>query len=185
MLPEGFSWQDAGDTDVGDPGEHEYLAIYTPSDGTEYETVRDVPVKVRVFRDVDASMFSVDAAGLAYDGSAHEPAVSSAVVPEGSYSVGYRDNVSAGEATAVVSGEGFYRGSCELKFAIAKATPDYEAPAPVEAAYGQTLSDAALPGASRGRTALRPQLASLASMNSWRCSPPTTRPTTRLSATSP
>ena len=146
MLPEGFSWQDAGDTDVGDPGEHEYLAIYTPSDETEYESVRDVPVKVRVFRDIDASMFSVDAAGLAYDGSAHEPAVSSAVVPEGSYSVGYRDNVSAGEAAAVVSGSGFYRGSCELKFAIAKATPDYEAPAPVEAAYGQTLSDAALPG---------------------------------------
>ena len=145
MLPEGFSWQDAGDADVGDPGEHEYLAMYTPSDGTEYETVRDVPVKVRVFRDVDASMFSVDAAGLAYDGSAHEPAVSSAVVPEGSYSVGYRDNVSAGEATAVVSGSGFYRGSCELEFAIAKAKPDYEAPAPVEAAYGQTLSDVALP----------------------------------------
>ena len=145
MLPECFSWQDAGDTDVGDPGEHEYLAIYTPSDEAEYETVRDVPVKVRVFRDIDASMFSVDAAGLAYDGSAHEPAVSSAIVPEGSYSVGYRDNVSAGEATAVVSGEGFYRGSCELEFAIAKATPGYEVPAPVEAAYGQTLSDVALP----------------------------------------
>ena len=145
MLPEGFSWQDAGDADVGDPGEHEYLAMYTPSDETEYETVRDVPVKVRVTRDIDASMFSVDAAGLVYDGSAHEPAVSSGVVPEGSYSVGYRDNVSAGEAAAVVSGEGFYRGSCELKFVIAKATPDYEAPAPVEAAYGQTLSDAALP----------------------------------------
>ncbi len=145
MLPECFSWQDAGDTDVGDPGEHEYLAIYTPSDEAEYETVRDVPVKVRVFRDIDASMFSVDAAGLAYDGSAHEPAVSSAIVPEGSYSVEYRDNVSAGEATAVVSGEGFYRGSCELEFAIAKATPGYEVPAPVEAAYGQTLSDVALP----------------------------------------
>ena len=145
MLPEGFSWQDAGDADVGDPGEHEYLAICTPSDGTEHETVRDVPVKVRVFRDIDASMFSVDAAGLVYDGSAHEPAVSSAVVPEGSYSVGYRDNVSAGEAAAVVSGEGFYRGSCEIGFPIAKATPDYEAPAPVEAAYGQTLSGVALP----------------------------------------
>ena len=145
MLPEGFSWQDAGDADVGDPGEHEYLAMYTPSDEMEYETVRDVPVKVRVSRALDASMFSVDADGLVYDGSAHEPAVSSAVVPEGSYSVGYRDNVSAGEATAVVSGEGFYRGSCELKFAIAKAKPDCGSPAPVEAAYGQRLSDVALP----------------------------------------
>ena len=146
MLPEGFSWQDGASTPVGEPGEHEFLAMFTPDDAANYEVVRDVPVKVRVTRDIDASMFSVDADGLVYDGSAHEPAVSSAVVPEGSYSVGYRDNVSAGEATAVVSGEGFYRGSCELKFAIAKAKPEYEAPAPVEAAYGQTLSDVALPG---------------------------------------
>ena len=109
---------------MGDPGEHEYLATFAPSDGVNYEAVRDVPVKVRVFRDVDASMFSVDAAGLVYDGSAHEPAVSSGVVPEGSYSVEYRDNVAAGEATAVVSGEGFYRGSCELKFPIAEAAPE-------------------------------------------------------------
>ena len=108
-LPKGFSWQDDPSTSVGDAGEHEFLATFTPGDAANYEVVRDVPVKVRVFRDIDASMFSVDAAGLAYDGSAHEPAVSSAIVPEGSYSVGYRDNVSAGEATAVVSGEGFYR----------------------------------------------------------------------------
>ena len=144
-LPKGFSWQDDPSTSVGELGEREFLAMFTPGDAANYEVVRDVPVKVRVTRDIDASMFSVDAAGLVYDGSAHEPAVSSAVVPEGSYSVGYRDNVSAGEAAAVVSGSGFYRGSCELEFAIAKATPDYEAPAPVEAAYGQTLSDVALP----------------------------------------
>ena len=144
-LPKGFSWQDDSSTSVGDAGEHEFLATFTPGDAANYEVVRDVSVKVRVARAVDASMFSVDAAGLVYDGSAHEPAVSSAVVPEGSYSVEYRDNVNAGEATAVVSGSGFYSGSCELKFAIAKATPEYEAPAPVEAAYGQTLSDVALP----------------------------------------
>ena len=145
VLPKGFSWQDDPSTSVGDAGEHEFLAAFAPDDAVNYETVRDVPVKVRVFRAVDASMFSVDAAGLVYDGSAHEPAVSSAVVPEGSYSVGYRDNVSAGEATAVVSGSGFYSGSCELKFAIAKAKPQYDAPAPVEAAYGQRLGDVALP----------------------------------------
>lgn len=144
-LPEGFSWQDDPSTSVGDAGEHEFLATFTPGDTSNYEVVRDVPVKVRVARAVDASMFSVDAAGLVYDGSAHEPAVSSAVVPEGSYSVEYRDNVNAGEATAVVSGSGFYSGSCELRFDIAKATPQYDASVPVEAAYGQTLSDVALP----------------------------------------
>ena len=53
--------------------------------------------------------------------------------------------MSAGEATAVVSGSGFYSGSCELKFAIAKARPEYDSPAPVEAAYGQRLGDVALP----------------------------------------
>ena len=145
VLPEGFSWQDDPSTSVGDPGEREFLATFTPGDVANYEVVRDVPVKVRVTRALDASMFSVDADGLVYDGSAHEPAVSSAVVPEGSYSVEYRDNVNAGGAAAVVSGSGFYSGSCELEFAIAKAKPEYEAPAPVEAAYGQTLSDVALP----------------------------------------
>ena len=144
-LPEGFSWQDDPSTSVGDAGEHEFLAAFTPGDTSNYEVVRDVPVKVRVTRDLDASMFSVDAAGLVYDGSAHEPAVSSAVVPEGSYSVGYRGNVSAGEATAVVSGSGFYSGSCELKFAIAKATPEYEIPSGICGAYGEPLSSVQLP----------------------------------------
>ena len=130
---------------MGDAGEHEFLATFTPDDAVNYEIVRDVPVKVRVTRTLDTSMFSVDAAGLVYDGSAHEPAVSSAVVPEGSYSVEYRDNVDAGEATAVVSGSGFYSGSCELKFSIAKATPQYDASVSVEAAYGQRLCDVALP----------------------------------------
>ncbi len=144
-LPEGFSWQDDPSTSVGDPGEREFLATFTPGDAANYEVVRDVPVKVRVFRAVDASMFSVDAAGLVYDGSAHEPSVSSAVVPEGSYSVEYRDNVNAGEATAVVSGSGFYSGSCELKFAIAKATPEYEIPSGICGAYGEPLSSVQLP----------------------------------------
>ena len=144
-LPEGFSWQDDPSTSVGDAGEHEFLAAFTPGDTSNYESVRDVPVKVRVFRDLDASMFSVDAAGLVYDGSAHEPAVSSAVVPEGSYAVEYRDNANAGEATAVVSGKGFYRGSCELRFDIAKAIPCYKNPEDIEVTYGQTLSDVALP----------------------------------------
>ena len=70
-LPKGFSWQDDPSTSVGDAGEHEFLAAFTPGDTSNYESVRDVPVKVRVTRAVDASMFSVDAAGLVYDGSAH------------------------------------------------------------------------------------------------------------------
>ena len=144
-LPKGFSWQDDPSTSVGELGEREFLATFTPGDTSNYEAVRDVPVKVRVIRPVDASMFSVDAAGLVYDGSAHEPAVSSAVVPEGSYSVEYRDNVSAGEATAVVSGSGFYSGSCELKFAIAKAKPEYEIPSGICGAYGEPLSSVQLP----------------------------------------
>ena len=144
-LPEGFSWQDDPSTSVGDAGEHEFLAAFTPGDTSNYESVRDVPVKVRVFRDLDASMFSVDAAGLVYDGSAHEPAVSSAVVPEGSYAVEYRDNANAGEATAVVSGKGFYRGSCELRFDIAKAKPEYEIPSGICGAYGEPLSSVQLP----------------------------------------
>lgn len=94
---------------------------------------------------VSDDMFAINASGTIYDGSAREPAVTSAVVPSGSYSVSYRDNINAGQATAVVTGLGAYTGTCELKFEISKATPPYTAPGPIDAKQGQTLAELALP----------------------------------------
>ena len=144
-LPEGFSWQGDPGTPVGDPGEHQLLATFAPADEANYNVVRDIPVTVRVTRPVDASMFSVAQGPFPYSGSAIEPAVRSAVVPEGSYTVEYRDNVCAGQAVAVITGAGGYTGSCELRFAIEKADPAYEAPKKLIGTFGETLSSITLP----------------------------------------
>ena len=142
-LPEGFSWEDPS-LSVGDPGENTFKCKYAAPDGN-HTGADGIEVKVRVTRPVEASMFSAAAEGLVYTGKAHEPAVSSKVVPEGSFSVSYRDNVKAGGAAAVVKGSGFYTGTCEIPFTIAKAKPSFNAPTGLKAVYGQKLSDVKLP----------------------------------------
>lgn len=142
-LPEGFSWEDPS-LSVGNPGDNTFKCRYAAPD-ENHTGAEGIEVKVRVTRPVEASMFSVDAEGLVYTGKAHEPAVSSKVVPEGSFSVSYRDNVKAGGAAAVVKGSGFYTGTCEIPFTIAKAKPSFNAPTGLKAVYGQKLSDVKLP----------------------------------------
>lgn len=142
-LPEGFSWEDPS-LSVGDPGENTFKCKYAAPDDN-HTGAEGIEVKVRVTRPVEASMFSVDAKGLAYTGKAHEPAVSSKAVPADSFSVSYRDNVAAGKAAAVVKGSGFYTGTCEVSFAIAKAKPNYKVPATLKGTYGKKLSDVKLP----------------------------------------
>ena len=143
ILPEGFSWEDPS-LSVGDPGENTFKCKYAAPDDN-HTGAEGIEIKVCVTRPVEASMFSVDAKGLAYTGRAHEPVVSSKVVPEDSFSVSYRDNVAAGKAVAVVKGSGFYTGTCEVPFTIAKAKPSYKAPAGITAICGQKLSDVKLP----------------------------------------
>ena len=142
-LPEGFSWEDPS-LSVGNPGENTFKCKFAAPDES-HTGAEGIEVEVRVTRPVEASMFSVDAKGLAYTGRAHEPAVSSKVVPEGSFSVSYRDNVAAGKAAAVVKGSGFYTGTCEVPFSIAKAKPSYKVPATLAGVYGKKLSDVKLP----------------------------------------
>lgn len=142
-LPEGFSWEDPS-LSVGDPGENTFKCEYAAPDGN-HTGAEGIEVKVRVTRTVEASMFSADAEGLVYTGKAHEPAVASKVVPEGSFTVSYRDNVAAGKAAAVVKGSGFYTGTCEVPFTIAKAKPNYKVPATLKGIYGKKLSDVKLP----------------------------------------
>ncbi|WP_417303950.1 BspA family leucine-rich repeat surface protein [Ellagibacter isourolithinifaciens] len=47
-LPGGFSWQDDPSTSVGNAGEHEFMATFTPSDEANYNVVQNIPVIVRV-----------------------------------------------------------------------------------------------------------------------------------------
>ena len=144
VLPEGFSWQDDPSVPIEDIGDFVFLTTYTPADQANYEIVRDIPAKVHATRGIDASMFSVVCDDLVYDGNPQEPTVLSDSVPKDSYSVEYRNNINAGVAVAVVRGTGFYSGTCEITFNIAKAFPAYEAPS-VVALYGQRIGDVVLP----------------------------------------
>ena len=52
-LPEGFSWQDDPSTSVGEAGEHEFMATFTPEDAANYNVVENVPVTVSVSKAAD------------------------------------------------------------------------------------------------------------------------------------
>ncbi len=53
-LPDGFSWQDELSASVGEAGEHEFMARFTPSDAANYNTVENIAVKVNVAARGDA-----------------------------------------------------------------------------------------------------------------------------------
>ena len=145
ILPDGFNWQEDLSTVVGDPGDNIHPASYTPRDTDNYNIIYDIPVTVRVTRPIDAAMFALTQPDITYNGSALEPLVRSDIVPEGSYTVEYQNNVNAGKAIATITGQGNYTGSCELPFVIQKAKPSYKIPTAIEAARNQTLTDLTLP----------------------------------------
>lgn len=63
-LPEGFTWQDADTTSVGNIGENEFLLTYTPKDTINYEIVKDIPVVITVNPQIlDVNMAPVIEAG--------------------------------------------------------------------------------------------------------------------------
>jgi uncharacterized protein YjdB len=141
-LPEGFAWDDPT-LSVGDAGENGFGLSWAGD--ANHEGATGLTATVSVTRGVEGSMFSVASDGLAYTGGALEPAVSSDVVPDCSYTVTYRDNVDAGTATAVITGSGYWTGSCEVEFQIARAAASYELPTGLTATAGQKLSDVELP----------------------------------------
>ena len=141
-LPTGWSW-DNPDQLVGEPGDNTFKATFTPSDQQSYEVLFSVDVTVRVTRALDASMFSAQLDGIAYDGTEKCPEVSTDIVPEGSYTVEYADNLNAGAAKIVIHGSEFWTGDVEIPFNIAKAQP--VVPGPLHGWVGQRLSEVALP----------------------------------------
>ena len=54
-LPEGFSWEDNEETSVGEVGEKIFKCIYTPKDIKNYEIVSDIPVTIKVNKQLELS----------------------------------------------------------------------------------------------------------------------------------
>ena len=148
-LPTGFSWQDDASAKVGDVGHKTFLAVYTPVDTANYETVRNIEVGLDVApAPLAEGDFSFDLSDAVYAGNPVTGRVSSAVLVEGEdYSVVYADNVNAGTASVTVAGIGNYDSGSSItkRFVIEKADPAYEAPSPISATEGQILGDLKLP----------------------------------------
>ena len=107
------------------------MATFTPEDAANYDAVEGVPVTVVVSpAPVAEGMFEVDTAAEAYTGSPIAKKVGSSLVEGSDYEVSYKNNVSAGTATVVVSGRGNYSGELEYEFRIdPKRVPEPEAAA--------------------------------------------------------
>lgn len=54
-LPEGFNWEDSKETSVGEVGENIFKCIYTPKDTKNYETISDIPVTIKVNKQLEVS----------------------------------------------------------------------------------------------------------------------------------
>ena len=72
-LPEGFSWQDAEDTPVGDVGTKTFKAVFTPEDSINYETVRNIEVTVNVVPTDNAWTVDPDINGWIYSEQPNTP----------------------------------------------------------------------------------------------------------------
>ena len=113
-------------------------------------TSGEVPVgKKDIYRaqiGLNADMFTVDCSDSAYTGYEITKAVLSSKLLEGlDYNVSYSSNVYVGIASIDITGIGRATGALHYEFNITKAAPDYEAPVPVDAVYGQRLGDLSLP----------------------------------------
>lgn len=68
-LPEGFTWQDADTTSVGNIGNNTFKAIYTPSDTDNYNIVKDIEVTVTVGKKPVTVILENDYTGCTVEGA--------------------------------------------------------------------------------------------------------------------
>ena len=121
----GWSWKEPT-TNVGDVGTKTFVAVFTPADTNNYNTVEaEVSVKVNA-KQLTNPTIELSQDSFAYDGSAKTPTVTvkdgDTVLTEGTdYTVNYSDNTNAGTGKVTVTFTGNYSGSAEKNFTISKA----------------------------------------------------------------
>ena len=156
-LPEGFSWQDAETTPVGNVGNNPFKVTYTPSDTDAYETVTDIEVKIAVSPAATNSWTKeLSITGWIYGKTKNDPSATAAhgtvtyaysSSENGTYSADVPTTAGTWYVKASVAETNDYAGleSKPVAFTIAKAVPDYQAPSGLKAAYGQKLKEVSLP----------------------------------------
>ena len=152
-----FAWSDTVKDTIPPVGTYPYKVVFTPSEATKnnYETIttteQDVSLTVINAKSLNGASVTVSGS-YTYTGQAQIPAADAVTVqlngktiPKDQYTISVRDNTNAGQAIVTVTGKGDYTGTASGTFIIGKATPNPITPTELNAFYGSTLKDVALP----------------------------------------
>ena len=122
-LPDGWAWDDAVTTSVGNVGNNTFSATYTPSDTTNYNTVNEdltVTVSAKNITGADITL----GGSLTYTGQQQTQQIASVTVDNMTvtYTVSGNTGTDAGDYTLTITGTGNFTGEATQKWSIAKAT---------------------------------------------------------------
>lgn len=148
MLLAGWQWENPDD-EVGDVGDQIHKIIYLAPNPNNYKDSKSEVTVTVAPRSLEGAEISIEDEKLTYTGEPLKPSVSVSlganVISSEQYTVSYENNVNAGsDAKVIVTGNGNYTGHVEKNFTIEKADPELSIGNPVNAVYGQKLSDVKL-----------------------------------------
>ena len=140
-----WSWQEGNSTPVGDVGTRVHKAVYTPTDTSLEEEVRDITFNVSA-KEITFEITSETS--FVYDKSAKTITYTLSETPAG-VEVDVTGTVSATvvgnySVTFTIIGNDNYTGTRTVAWSITKATPTYTTPTGLEATYGDKLSSVSL-----------------------------------------
>ena len=101
--------------------------------------------------DIKDAKIILNQSKFTYNGKEHKPEINEVYISDklklnpNDYSITYKNNIYAGEATVIITGIEKYIGNAECKFEILKAKPTYTIPSGMSAIYGSKLKDIKLP----------------------------------------
>lgn len=133
QLPKGFSWMNPAQS-VGNAGTHQFNAVYTPSDTSNYETIKDIKLSVKVVRASNKWTKNLSIRGWTYKGydkKKHAPKASAkfgkasyrySSKKNGTYKSGIPTTAGTWYVKATVKGTSNYKG-LESKPVSFKITP--------------------------------------------------------------
>lgn len=151
-----FIWEYNQSMSVGTVGTNTSYAVrFVPDDKSNYNTIRNIPVEIKVEKkDISLVSFS-DMKAKTYTG---EEQTQNLYVKDGEvklvkdkdYVVTYEDNINAGVTKVTIKGVDNYKGQQQMEFNIEKAIPEYPKLSTLNATYKDTLSQIALPEDENG-----------------------------------
>lgn len=149
-LPEAtdgeWSWKDGDSTEVGDVGNRDHIAVFTPTDTSLNTVEKTVTFKVSprliTITITSETSFEYDTLEkeITYTLSETPDGVSVSVEGEGKATI-----VGDYSVTFTITGNANYTGSKTVAWEITKATPTYTEPTGLKATYLDTLSSVSLP----------------------------------------